>query len=325
PSRGGGPTHEALLAQPAGAVRGRVKITEQGEVLHYRYSRPEIAAHHLELVVAAVWEASANGKGTARSEERVWETAMAAIATDSYIRYREFVYTDEFRDFFRQLTPIAELSQLNIGSRPASRTQSARIEDLRAIPWVFAWTQTRIMLPSWYPVGSSLEAFAAATALTAPGDDTLQSGPGETLPPPGAPRWMLLQLMYREWPHFRSLVSNLEMVLAKTDLNVGQRYLDLVSDLEVRQRLWAHILREHSRTVRAVLKVTGKRELLAGQRQLRETLRLRDPYIDPLSVLQAKLLRQYRQMSEDDSARGQVLEAILRSINGIAAGLQNTG
>lgn len=324
PSRGGGPTHEALLAQPPGAVRGRVKITEQGEVLHYRYSRPEIAADHLELVVAAVWEATVAEREAVPGDEPVWERAMAEIATDSCRRFREFVYTDDFRRFFREATPIAELSQLNIGSRPASRTDSQRIEDLRAIPWVFAWTQTRIMLPSWYPVGASLHAFAAGTLLPG-GRDVLPPGPDAVLPPPGAPRWRLLRAMYQGWPHFRSLVSNLEMVLAKSDLVVGRRYADLVSDPVLRARIWGEIVTEHDRTVAAVLRVTGKRGLLAGQRRLRETLRLRDPYIDPLSVLQATLLRRYRAMSPEDPQRQVVLEAILRSINGVAAGLQNTG
>ncbi|MFN2568461.1 MAG: phosphoenolpyruvate carboxylase [Candidatus Dormibacteria bacterium] len=325
-SRGGGPTHEALLAQPPGAVRGRVKITEQGEVLHYRYSRPDLAAHHLELVVSAVWEATAANGAPATEREPVWETAMAEMAADSFIRYRGLVYTDDFERFFHSVTPIAELSQLNIGSRPPSRTRSRRIEDLRAIPWVFAWTQTRIMLPSWYPVGASIEAFTGNRSLVA--DDAASGprpGPGADLPSTPAQRWSLLREMYRYWPHFRSLVSNLEMGLAKTDLGVGRRYLELVGDRDLRDRLWGEIEAEHGRTVRSVLRITGKRELLGDQRQLRETLRLRDPYIDPLSVLQAQMLRQYRSMPEDDPRRQEVFEAILRTINGIAAGLQNTG
>jgi len=324
-SRGGGPTHEALLAQPPGAVRGRVKITEQGEVLHYRYSRPDLAAHHLELVASAVWEATVRSEAPTAERERVWETAMAEMAADSYIRYRRLVYTDDFERFFHAVTPIAELSQLNIGSRPPSRTGSKRIDDLRAIPWVFAWTQTRIMFPSWYPVGASLEAFASRRSLRAEDAGSgPRPGPGASLPPP-AQRWALLREMYRMWPHFRSLISNLEMALAKTDLGVGRRYLELVADHDLRERLWGEIESEHARTVSAVLRLTGKRELLGGQPQLRETLRLRDPYIDPLSVLQAQMLREYRSMPPDDPARREVFEAILRTINGIAAGLQNTG
>ena len=159
-SRGGGPTHEALLAQPPGAVRGRVRLTEQGEIVHYRYSRAEVAQNHLELVAAAVWEASSLQGPLPPEHEAVWETAMARVAADSYRRYRSFVYTDEFERFFTEVTPIGELGQLNIGSRPVSRGRSTRIADLRAIPWVFAWNQTRLMLPTWYGVGGSLVAFA---------------------------------------------------------------------------------------------------------------------------------------------------------------------
>lgn len=304
-SRGGGPTHEALLAQPTGAIRGAVKITEQGEVMHYRYSRPEVAEHHLELVTTAVWEAAlrANQAQVASTDE--WEAAFAEMAKLSYARYRKFVYTDDFARFFREVTPISELAQFNIGSRPVSRGQgSTGIEDLRAIPWVFAWTQTRIMLPSWYGVGSSLEEFAGRR---------------------NNQRIELLRAMYRDWPFFRSLIDNLEMVLVKCDLAVGRRYASLVKDARLRKRLWTEIEQEFDRTVAMVRRVTGKRQLLANQPQLRETLRLRDPYIDPLSVLQVQLLARYREMSTTDPERDDVLQAILRSVNGIAAGLQNTG
>ena len=324
-SRGGGPTHEALLAQPPGAVRGRVKLTEQGEVLHYRYSQPEVAAHHLELVSAAVWEAAALQESPPREREAVWEAAMAEIAGTAWARYTAFVRTPQFEEFFWAVTPIAELSKLNIGSRPASRSGSRRIADLRAIPWVFAWNQTRITLPAWYPVGASIEAFAGGTSTTALGAGAPPGAERAALPDPGEARWALLGEMYRDWPFFRSVVSNLEMVMAKTDLGVGSRYLNLVAEATLRHQMWGEITAEYDRTVASVLHITGKRWLLADQPQLRETLRLRDPYIDPLSVLQAGLLQRYREMPETDPERELLLETILRSVNGISAGVQNTG
>jgi len=326
-SRGGGPTHEALLSQPPGVVRGRVRLTEQGEILHYRYSRAEVAQNHLELVAAAVWEASSLQGPLPPAHESVWETAMARIAADSYRRYRSFVYTDEFERFFTEVTPIGELGQLNIGSRPASRGQSTRITELRAIPWVFAWNQTRLMLPTWYGVGGSLHAFAEDRDVDAD-DDRNAPPPGEAdapLPPAGPARWKLLHEMYRQWPFFRALVGNLEMALAKTDLGVASRYFELVTEPRLRERMWAEATAEHARTLQAMVHVTGKHTLLADQPLLRETLRLRDPYIDPLSVLQAQMLARYRALDETDPQRQALLEAILRSVNGIAAGLQNTG
>ncbi|MGO8685561.1 MAG: phosphoenolpyruvate carboxylase [Candidatus Dormibacteria bacterium] len=326
-SRGGGPTHEALLSQPPGAVRGRVRLTEQGEILHYRYSRSEVAQNHLELVAAAVWEASSLQGPLPSDREAVWEAAMARIAADSYRRYRGFVYTDEFERFFAEVTPIGELGQLNIGSRPVSRGESRRIADLRAIPWVFAWNQTRMMLPTWYGVGGSLVAFAEGTDVD--GEDDHDAPPPSAvdapLPPPGAARWELLHEMYGRWPFFRALVGNLEMTLAKTDLGVASRYFELVCDAGLRERMWAEVSAEHGRTLQAMVQVTCKESLLADQPLLQETLRLRDPYIDPLSVLQAQMLARYRALDAADPQRPALLEAILRSVNGIAAGLQNTG
>jgi len=304
-SRGGGPTHEALLAQPIGALRGAVKITEQGEVMHYRYSRPEVAEHHLELVTTAVWEAAARADRAPALSTEAWETAVAGMASSSYERYRQFVFTDDFLRFFREATPISELARFNIGSRPVSRGHgSTRIEDLRAIPWVFAWTQTRIMLPSWYGVGHALQGFAGARNNT---------------------RSQLLRAMYEDWPFFHSLIDNLEMVLVKCDLGVGARYASLVRNARLRVKMWTEIEEEFNRTVSMVKRVTGKRYLLANQPQLRETLHLRDPYIDPLSVLQVRLLARYRLMSDGDPEKEGVLRAILRCVNGISAGLQNTG
>jgi len=278
-------------------------------------------------VAAAVWEASSLQGPLPPQLEAVWETAMARVAADSYRRYRSFVYTDEFERFFTEVTPIGELGQLNIGSRPVSRGRSTRIADLRAIPWVFAWNQTRLMLPTWYGVGGSLVAFAEGRRVAAD-DDCNAPPPSQTeaaLPRAGAARWELLHEMYLRWPFFRALIGNLEMTLAKTDLGVASRYFELVSEPDLRARMWAEVTAEHARTLQAMVRVTGKQTLLADQPLLQETLRLRDPYIDPLSVLQAQMLAQYRALDGADPQRPALLEAILRSVNGIAAGLQNTG
>jgi phosphoenolpyruvate carboxylase len=295
-----------------------------------------VAQNHLELVAAAVWEASSLQPPLPAEREAVWERAMAIIAGDSFRRYREFVYTEDFERFFREVTPIDELGQLTIGSRPVSRHGSNRIEDLRAIPWSFAWNQTRLMLPTWYGVGRSLFAFTDDGSSGAGGDGDGTSGAGgdadvppgagdARLPQRGSQRWQLLHEMYSQWPFFRALISNLEMTLAKTDLGVAGRYLELVGDAGLRARMWAEITAEHERTVAAMLRVTAKEALLADQPLLQETLRLRDPYIDPLSVLQAQMLDRYRHMEPDAPERTALREAILRSVNGIAAGLQNTG
>jgi phosphoenolpyruvate carboxylase len=319
-SRGGGPAHLALLAQSPGVLQGGVRLTEQGEVLRFRYSRRDVAAHHMELIVAAAWEASSRRTGDAGAAKAAWESVMSVLAETSRSDYRNLVYTDDFAAFFRAATPISELTELNIGSRPARRQHSSqRIEDLRAIPWVFAWNQTRVMLPSWYGVGSALCAFVEGTGATA------HVGAPATLPQPGQPRWDLLGEMYEGWPFFRSLVDNLQMVLVKVDMAVGRRYLDLVDDAELRSRMWTLISAEHQRTVDAVLRLCGIDHLLDKEPALRAALRLRDPYIDPLSVFQAQLLRRYRGSAEDDPARQTLLRAILRTVNGIAAGLQNTG
>lgn len=324
-SRGGGPSHEALLAQPPGAVRGRVKLTEQGEVVHSRYSRPEVAAYHLELVASAVLEATVEPPRLPPERVAAWEAAMALIAADSHHRYRSLLDSRGFEDFFHGATPIQELSRLHIGSRPASRSSRLRIRDLRAIPWVFAWTQTRIMLPTWYPVGSSLLAFVhGQLAGEAHDDDPNGAARAASLPTAPADRWALLSEMYDSWPFFRAIMSNLEMVLAKTDLGVGRRYVELVSDRGLRERVWDVLAEEHRRTVRTVLRVMHKRRLLAGQADLQRTIRMRDESLDPLSVLQVQLLRRYRSLAADDPAREDLLQGILRCVNGIAAGLQNS-
>ena len=300
--RGGGPTHEAILAQPASARDPRIKITEQGEVIHRKYARLETARQNLGLVVGATLEHALESP-LERDPRPAWREALDAMALESRHRYRALVYQDAgFQAYFEQASPIEEIAQLNTGSRPVSRGGTLRVEDLRAIPWVFAWMQNRHLLPAWYGVGSAFERFLRQAA----GAEALRD-------------------MYDRWPFFRSLVDNLQMVLVKADMRIARQYAGLVADERERTRLFSIIEIEFQRTVATVLEITAQRTILEKQPQLLASLRLRDPYIDPMSYLQVRLLRELRQLSLGDPGRGARLEAVLRTINGIAAGLQNTG
>ena len=300
--RGGGPTHEAILAQPASAPDPRIKITEQGEVIHRKYARPETARHNLELVLGATLE-HVLMPAEVREPHPAWRDAMDAMAEESRRQYRALVYEDSgFQSYFEQATPIEEIAQLNTGSRPVSRGGTLAVEDLRAIPWVFAWMQNRHLLPAWYGAGSAVAAFARR---------------------PGGLE--CLRDMYQQWMFFRSLVDNLQMVLAKADMRIARQYADLVVDGRERERLFSIIAAEFQRTHDAVLQVTGQASVLERQPQLLASLRLRDPYIDPMSYFQVRLLRELRRLPAGDPRRAAHLQAVLRTINGIAAGLQNTG
>lgn len=300
--RGGGPTHEAILAQPAGARDPLIKITEQGEVIHRKYSRPETARHNLELVLGATLE-HALMPAESRQVNPAWREAMDAMAEESRRQFRALVYQDPgFQSYFEQASPIEEIAQLNTGSRPVSRGGTLAIEDLRAIPWVFAWMQNRHLLPAWYGVGSAFQQFAAR---------------------PGGLE--CLRDMYRSWRFFRSLVGNLEMVLVKADMRIARHYATLVADERERARIFSIIESEFQRTNEMVLEITEQRSILERQPQLLASLRLRDPYLDPMSYLQVRLLRELRGLPEQDARRADHLQAVLRTINGIAAGLQNTG
>lgn len=300
--RGGGPTHEAILAQPATARDPRIKITEQGEVIHRKYARPETARHNLSLALGAMLE-HALIPAEARQPKPAWRDAMDTMARESRARYRALVYEDPgFQAYFEQASPIEEIAQLNTGSRPVSRGGTLAIEDLRAIPWVFAWMQNRHLLPAWYGVGSAFHVYAQR---------------------PGGLE--CLRDMYRNWLFFRSLVDNLQMVLVKADMRIARHYATLVIDESERERLFSTIESEFWRTHEAVLDITKQRSVLERQPQLLASLRLRDPYIDPMSYFQVRLLRELRRLSADDPRRPAHLQAVLRTINGIAAGLQNTG
>jgi phosphoenolpyruvate carboxylase len=300
--RGGGPTHEAILAQPASAHDPMIKITEQGEVIHRKYARPETARHNLELVLGATLEHALLPAEVAEPHP-AWRSAMDAMADASRRRYRALVYDDPgFQAYFQQATPIEEIAQLNTGSRPVSRGGTLAVEDLRAIPWVFAWMQNRHLLPAWYGAGSAFAEFAQR---------------------PGGLE--CLRDMYQRWLFFRSLVDNLQMVLAKADMRIARQYATLVSDEAERDRLFSIIEAEFQRAYDAVLQITGQGCVLERQPQLLASLRLRDPYIDPMSYFQVRLLRELRSLPPDDPRRAAHLQAVLRTINGIAAGLQNTG
>ncbi len=297
--RGGGPAYQAILAQPVGSVDGSLRLTEQGEMVAAKFSQPALARRNLETLVAATLEASVAG-GTAVGVDDSFGAAMAELSARAMRAYRALVYDDDrFVEFFRAVTPIGEIARLNVGSRPASRTASGRIEDLRAIPWVFGWAQCRLSLPAWYGVGTALDEFAA--------DD-----PDAT---------DLLVEMHRRWPFFRSIMDNMGMVLAKTDLDIGRRYADLVDDVGLRDRVFGAIADEHERTLRWHATVTGSNDLLAENPALARSIANRFPYLDPLHVLQIEMLRRYRAGDTDEL----VARALELTINAIATGLRNSG
>ncbi len=300
--RGGGPSYQAILAQPPGTVRGQIRLTEQGEVIGSKYANPEIGRRNLETLVAATLEATL--LQPAKPAPAAFHAAAEQLSQASMRAYRALVYeTPGFEDYFYGATPIREIAELNIGSRPASRKASQRIEDLRAIPWSFSWGQCRLTLNGWYGFGSAVEAFLADPAR--PRKESLA----------------LLQKMFRQWPFFRALLSNMDMVLAKSDLALASRYAGLVGDARLRKRIHATLDAEWHRTVEALQQVTGERQRLAGNPALARSIKHRFPYIDPLHHLQVELVRRYRAGQADERVR----RGIHISINGIAAGLRNTG
>jgi phosphoenolpyruvate carboxylase len=297
--RGGGPSYQAVLAQPPGSVAGQIRITEQGEVIASKYSDPDIGRRNLETLVAATFEATLLEPPA--MERAAYFEVMQEMSATAFSAYRSLVYeTPGFVKFFRTATPITEVADLHVGSRPASRKKTDRIEDLRAIPWVFSWSLSRMMLPGWYGFGAAVDALALRKA-----DGGLE----------------LLREMYRDWPFFRALLSNMDMLLAKSDISIASRYAELVTDRELRERIFSRIQDEWQRTVRCLLAITGQAELLEANPALSRSLRNRSPYIDPLNHLQVELLRRYR----SGETQERIKRAILLTINGIAAGLRNSG
>jgi len=298
--RGGGPSYQAILAQPDGAVQGQIRLTEQGEVIAAKYGNPEVGHRNLEVLVAATLEASRRPGSAAPTPPEFLDT-MQALSDAAFAAYRGLVYeTEGFEQYFWESTVIAEIAGLNIGSRPASRKKGTSIEDLRAIPWVFSWSQCRLMLPGWFGFGSAVKRYLASN------------------PKDGLAR---LQAMHKDWSFFTTLLSNMDMVLSKTDLAIASRYAELVKDAELRETIFNRIRSEWQDTVDALLAITRQQELLADNPLLKRSIRNRFPYLDPLNHVQVELLRRHREQGDDERLR----VGIHISINGIAAGLRNSG
>lgn len=298
--RGGGPSYQAILAQPAGAVQGQIRLTEQGEVITAKYANPEVGRRNLEVLAAATMEASllAHTEVAPRPE---FLQAMEALSESAFRAYRHMVYeTEGFEQYFWESTVIAEIAGLNIGSRPASRKKSTAIEDLRAIPWVFSWSQCRLMLPGWFGFGSAVQQY-------------LSANPEHGL--------ATLQAMFKEWSFFATVLSNMEMVLAKSDIGIASRYAQLVKDADLRHRIFPRLEAEHALTISVLKQISGREEFLSDNPLLKRSIVNRFPYLSPLNHVQVELLKRYRQGDEDERVR----RGIHLSINGIAAGLRNSG
>jgi phosphoenolpyruvate carboxylase len=298
--RGGGPSYQAILAQPSGAVQGQIRTTEQGEVIAAKYSQAEVGRRNLEILAAASLEATLLQPDQAAPREEYF-AAMEELSNHAYRVYRNLVYeTAGFERYFWESTVIGEIVNLNIGSRPASRKNSMRLEDLRAIPWVFGWSQCRLMLPGWYGFGTAIKAWLAAR----PRDGI-----------------RILQEMYREWPFFQTLLSNMDMVLAKSNIAIASRYAELVEDAELRESIFPRLRAEWQYAIEMLLAITGQQALLDQNPLLARSIRNRFPYLDPLNHVQIELLKRHRAGDTDE----RVVQAIHLTINGIAAGLRNSG
>jgi phosphoenolpyruvate carboxylase len=315
--RGGGPAYAAILAQPTDTIKGRIKITEQGEVLASKYSLPELALYNLETITTAVIQSSLLGSGFDRVEP--WNEIMEELATRSRSVYRALIYEEpDFVDFFHAVTPIDVIGQLQIGSRPSKRpgktnpTQKKDMSSLRAIPWVFSWTQSRFLLPAWYGVGSALQGFLAQE-------------PEKNL--------NLLQYFYFKWPFFRMVISKVEMTLAKVDLQIAEHYVKELSQSEDRERflkLFDRITQEYYLTRNLVLTINNQKRLLDGDPELQRSVQLRSGTIVPLGFLQVALIKRLRQHESSQEvyfrfSKEELLRGAMLTINGIAAGMRNTG
>ena len=298
--RGGGPSYEAVLAQPGGAVQGQIRITEQGEIISSKYTNPEVGRQNLEILAAATLEASLlQPQHSAPRQEYL--AAMEELSALAFASYRGLVYeTEGFEEYFWASTVINEIASLNIGSRPASRSKTRRIENLRAIPWVFSWAQCRLMLPGWYGFGSAVS-------------EWIGKNPDKGLP--------FLRELYREWPFFRMLLSNMDMVLSKSSIAVASRYAELVPDKMLRDTIFLRIRTEWQNSIGWLLKIMEQDRLLGHNPLLERSIRHRFPYLDPLNHVQVEFLKAYRSKNEDP----QVLRGIQITINGISAGLRNSG
>jgi phosphoenolpyruvate carboxylase len=299
-ARGGGPANQAIRAQPAESINGHFRLTEQGEVIASRYANPELAHRHLEQVVNAVLMASAP---SARKQDEVpvqWREALEDMSIVAQKAYRKLVYkTPGFIQFWQEATPLDEIKSLHIGSRPAARADDPGVTKIRAIPWVFSWMQARFNLPGWYSLGAGLN------AITDPA---------------------ILREMYEGWPFFKTMLDNTEISLLKADLEIAALYVDLVTDRELGQSLFTVIREEYERTREKILTISGHRALMELEPVTQNAVHLRNPYIDPLNYIQVEMLRRLRALPDQNSSEADSLrEVIVLTVNGIAAGLKNTG
>jgi phosphoenolpyruvate carboxylase len=303
--RGGGPTHEAILAQPPDTVRGQIKFTEQGEVLFYRYNNMETAVYELTMGITGLMKASLSLVQPVVLDVPEYLTIMDELAHIGEQSYRELTErTPGFLDYFYEATPVGEIGQLNIGSRPSHRKKQDRSKNsVRAIGWVFAWAQSRQTFPAWYGIGFSLATWCA-----------------------GKPeRLDTLQTMYRDWPFFRNLLSNAQMALSKSDMAIAKEYAGLCVDPETGKRIYSLIASEYQHCVEWILTIANTKQLLEENPVLAASLHRRDAYLGPLNILQVFLLRQVRSVDAENTEYNPWLKPLLRSINAIAAGMRNTG
>ena len=300
--RGGGPTNQAILAQPHGTVGGRIKITEQGEVVSSKYSNPVIAERNIELAISAVLAATAFDDKPSPKIKR-WEAVMQDLSEAAFKSYRYLVEdSGDFLRYYKESTPVDEISRLNIGSRPAMRREMGGIQDLRAIPWVFSWMQSRQTVPGWFGFGSAVEQHLALNAMT------------------GLP---VLREMYQAWPFFKAIVDFMQMSTQKADMHIARHYASLVKDGAVREKFFGIVSKEFEATTHAILTITQQKEILDNSYALQHSIRLRNPYVDPLNYAQMILLKELR--NSDLKQREEMERAVLLSINGVAHGLRNTG
>jgi phosphoenolpyruvate carboxylase len=302
-ARGGGPAAKAILSQPVGLIDGRIRITEQGEVLSTRYHDPDLTRRHLEQVAYGVLLASHEAQH-AREVKHKWREAMIHLSELGNAAYRTLIHDDDFLRFWEQATPIAEIGALKFGSRPAFRRKTKTVEDLRAIPWVFSWMQSRFVLPGWYGLGSAI-------------DTMLNEG-----------KQNLLREMYREWAFFQTTLDNAQMSLSKADIGIARLYASLVEDETLRERVFKIIEDEFNRTVRSILAITESDELMSNDNTLARSIKLRNPYVDPLNYIQVEMIRRLRmnKMSDFSAKSDNSLQRVIElTINGVSAGLRNTG
>jgi len=303
--RGGGPTHDAILSQPAGTVHGQIKFTEQGEVLSYKYSNDETAVYELSMGVTGLLKASRHLIKPEQADDHEYADIMSQLAHDGEEAYRDLIdRTEGLLDYFYECTPVSEIGLLNIGSRPSHRKQQDRSKSsIRAIPWVFGWAQSRHTLPAWYGIGRALHDFANQN------ETNLEK----------------LRGLYRNWPYFRAMLSNTQMSLAKAEMDIAKQYVSLSEHPQQAQNIYRQIREEHDRTLEMVTRVSGIQCLLEDTPALALSLSRRDPYLDPLNHIQVKLLGRVRNDRAGDDEREHWMKPLLRSINAIASGMRNTG